>query len=172
MQWNARPSQQQHQIQRPATENQFLTTSEYELSRSIRSDESGGHAAAGETRDIRRRSAAVPRLELQLTACFGAIDVRCQAMTAIAEQSTGPILNVGQSSEEAQLNTQLYYVLVMLSSGAVRGKCHSADVNEGLESWRNFVTECEPRLQTRTVESLMQVLSYRFSGSVATRLGG
>ena len=91
---------------------------------------------------------------------------------ANVEQSNGQLLNVGLPPEEAQLSTQLYYVLVMLSSGPALDKCHNAGLNEGFETWRNFVTEYEPRLRTRTVGLLMQVLSYKFSGNVATRLDG
>ena len=93
-------------------------------------------------------------------------------MIALTEQSTQPILNVGLSGDEAQLSTQLYYVLVMLSSGAALDKCHNSGINEGFETWRNFVMEYEPRLKTRTVGLLMQVLSYKFSGNLATRLDG
>ncbi len=48
----------------------------------------------------------------KLKAYLGALCVRYQAMIAITEQATAPILNVGLSSEEAQLSTQLYYALV------------------------------------------------------------
>ncbi len=75
--------------------------------------------------------AKFPDWSFKLKAYLGAIDVRYQAMIAIVEQATAPILNVGLSSEEAQLSTQLYYVLVMLSSGAALDKCHNAGVKEG-----------------------------------------
>ncbi len=60
----------------------------------------------------------------------------------------------------------------MLSCGAVLDKCQNAGVNERFETWRNFAIEFEPRLKTRAVGLLMQVLSYKFSGNGATRLDG
>ncbi len=99
-----------------------------------------------------------PDWSSKLKAYLGAIDVRYQATIAIAEHATGPIFNAGLCNEEAQLSTQLYYVLVMLSSGAALDKCHNAGVNEGFETWRNLVVEYEPHLKTRSVGWLPQVL--------------
>ena len=90
-----------------------------------------------------------PDWSFKLKAYLGAINVRYQAMIALVEQSTQPILNVGLSGDGAQLSTQLYYVLVMLSSGAALDKCHNSGINEGFETWRNFVMEYEPRLKSK-----------------------
>ena len=113
-----------------------------------------------------------PDWSFKLKAYLGAIDVRYQTMIDITEQATSPILKIGPSDDEAQLSIQLYHVLVMLSSGAALDEFRNAGVNEGFETWRNFVMVYEPRLKTRTVGLLMQVLSYKFSGNVATRLDG
>ena len=49
-------------------------------------------------------------------------------MIAITEQATSPIRNLGLSGDEAQLSAQLYYVLVMLSSGAALDTRRNAGV--------------------------------------------
>ena len=64
----------------------------------------------------------------------------------------------------------MFYALVMLTSGPALDKCHNAGVNEGLEAWRCFAMEYEPKLKTRTVATLMQVLGFKFDGNVATRI--
>ncbi len=79
-----------------------------------------------------------PDCRFKFKAYLGAIDPRYQAMIAVTEQSTTPILNVGMTADEARLSTQLYNALVMLSSGAVLDMRHNNCVNEGFETWRNF----------------------------------
>ena len=41
-------------------------------------------------------------------------------------------------------------------------------VNEGFEAWRQFVMECEPKLRTRYVGLLMNVLGCRFRDNIPT----
>ncbi len=176
-QLNARMGQQESRIQTLTTENQSLTT---RLASSTSTNPPRQAAAPslvdtrllGKPENFTGDPQKYPDWSFKLKAYLGAIDVRYQVLMANVEQSNGPLLNIGLSDEEAQLSTQLYYVLVMLSSGAALDKCHNAGVNEGFETWRNFVSEYEPRLRTRTVGLLMQVLSYKFSGNVATRLDG
>ena len=176
-QLNARMGQQESRIQTLTTENQSLTT------RLASSTTNGPTRPPGPPSLVDSRLLGKPESftgdpqkypdwSFKLKAYLGAIDVRYQALMAHVEQSNGPLLNAGLSDEEAQLSTQLYYVLVMLSSGAALDKGHNAGVNEAFETWRNFVMEYEPRLRTRTVGLLMQVLSYKFSGNVATKLDG
>ena len=177
-QLNARMSRQESQIQALTTENQSLTTRLASSASTSPQRPPDPRASLVDTRLLGKPEnfsgdpQKYPGWSFKLKAYLGAIDVRYQALMAHVEQSSGPLLNVGLSPEEAQLSTQLYYVLVMLSSGAALDKCHNAGVNEGFETWRNFVMEYEPRLRTRTVGLLMQVLSYKFSGSVATKLDG
>mgnify|MGYP002810462547 CR=1 FL=1 len=113
-----------------------------------------------------------PDWSFKLKAYRGAIDVRYHVLMANVEQSNGPLLNIGLSDEEAQLSTQLYYVLVMMSSRAALDDAHNAGENEGFETCRNFVPETEPLLRTRTVGRHMQVLPYKASGYGATCLDG
>ena len=111
-----------------------------------------------------------PDWSFKLKSYMGAVDVRYQALMLSCENSTVPVLNAIMSGEEAQLSTQLFYVLVMLTSGSALDKCHNCGVNEGFEAWRSFAMEYEPKLKTRTVGMLMQVLGFKFGGNVAARL--
>eukprot|EP00959_Pyramimonas_sp_CCMP1952_P068838 1436668-Pyramimonas_sp.AAC.1 len=74
--------------------------------------------------------------------------------------ATEPLKNATMEPDEARLSTQLYYILVLTTSGPALTKCHNAGVNEGFEAWRQFVLEWEPRLRTRFVGLLMQLMSY------------
>ena len=59
----------------------------------------------------------------------------------------------------------------MTTAGAALDKCHNAGgVNEGFEAWRQFVMEWEPKLRTRCVGLLMNVLEYRFRDDIPTKL--
>ena len=111
-----------------------------------------------------------PDWSFKLKSYMGAVDQRYQILMNQAESSSVAVLNVAMNPDEAQLSTQLYYVLVMLTSGPALDKCHNAGVNEGFEAWRSFAQEYEPKLKSRTVGTLMQVLSFRFDGNVASRL--
>ena len=57
----------------------------------------------------------------------------------------------------------------MTTSGTALDKCHNAGVNEGFEAWRQFVMEWEPKLRTRFVGLLMNVLSYRFKDDIPNK---
>ena len=48
--------------------------------------------------------------------------------------------------------------------------CHNAGVNEGFEAWRQLVMEWDPKLRTRYVGLLMNVLVYRFRDDIPTKL--
>ena len=58
----------------------------------------------------------------------------------------------------------------MTTAGAALDKCHNAGVNEGFEAWTQFVTESEPKLRTRYLGLLMNVLGYRFRDDIPTKL--
>ena len=64
----------------------------------------------------------------------------------------------------------MYHILVMTTAGAALEKCHNAGVNEGFEAWRQFVMEWEPKLRTRFVGLLMNVLSYQFRDDIQNKL--
>ena len=108
-----------------------------------------------------------PDWAFKLKAYMGAVDPRYQQSMAAAEASGTALLNDTMESHDAALSTQLYYVLVMLTSGPALDKCHNVGVNEGFEAWRQFAMEYDPKLKSRSVGLLMQVLAFKFSGNVA-----
>ena len=67
-------------------------------------------------------------------------------------------------------HTQMCYILVMTTTGAALDKCHNAGVNERFEAWRQFVMEWGPKLRTRYVGLLMNVLGYRLRDDIPTKL--
>ena len=75
-----------------------------------------------------------------------------------------------QKRRKAHSAQRMYYILVMTTAGAALDKCHNAGVNEGFEAWRQFVMEWEPKLRTRYVGLLMNVLRYRFRDDIPTKL--
>ena len=98
------------------------------------------------------------------------MDQRYQEELTKTEASSTPRLNANLGSEESALSIQMYYILVMTTAGAALDKCHNAGVNEGFEAWRQFVMEWEPKLRTRYVGLLMNVLGYRFRDDIPTKL--
>ena len=107
---------------------------------------------------------------LKLRSYFGAVDQRYQEELTTTETSSTPRLDATLGSEESALSTQMYCILVMTTAGAASDKCHNAGVNEGFEAWRQFVMEWEPKLRTRYVGLLMNVLVYRLRDDIPTKL--
>ena len=110
-------------------------------------------------RPVRRRSDEVRGLVVQT-----------ETVPRSREASPTPRLNATLDSEGSALGTQMYCTLVMTTAGAALGKCHNAGVNEGFEAWRQFVMEWEPKLRTRFVGLLMNVLGYRFRDDIPNKL--
>ena len=113
-QLNARMGRQEGQIQALTTENQSLTTRLASSTSSSPPRPPGPPPSLVDTRLLGKPENFVgdpqkyPDWSFKLKAYLGAIDVRYQALMANVEQSNGQLLNVGLSSEEAQLSTQLY----------------------------------------------------------------
>ena len=105
----------------------------------------------------------------KLRSYLRAVDQRYQEELTKTEASSTPRLNANLGSVESALSTQMYYILVMTTAGAALDKCHNASVNEGFEAWRQFVMEWEPKLRTRYVGLLMNVLGYRFRDDIPTK---
>ena len=108
----------------------------------------------------------------KLRSYFGAVDQRYQQELTTTEASSTPRLNATLSSEGSALSTQMYYILVMTTAGAALDKCHNADVNEGFEAWRQFVTEWEPELRTKFVGLLMNVAVISVPRRQSNQAGG
>ena len=106
----------------------------------------------------------------KLRSYLGAVDQRYQQELTTTVTSSTPRLNATLGSEKSALSTQLYCILVITTAGAALDKCHDAGVNEGFEAWRQFVMEWEPKLRTRYVGLLMNVLVCRFRDDIPTKL--
>ena len=87
-----------------------------------------------------------------------------------AKQSGPTREDATMEPEVARLSTQLYYILVMTTSGSALDKCHNAGANEGFEAWRQFVLEWEPKLRSRFVGLRMQAMAYKFTGDIPSGL--
>ena len=98
---------------------------------------------------------------------LGAVDQRYQLEPTTTEASSTPRLNATLSSEASCLTTQMYYILVMTTTGSALNKCPNAGENEGFEAWRQFVMEWEPK----PVGLLMNVLYYQLKDDVPTKVG-
>ena len=94
----------------------------------------------------------------KLRSHLGDVDQRYQEELTKTVASSTPRLNANLGSEESAP-----------TAGAALDKCHNASVNEGFEAWRQFVMEWEPKLRTRYVGLLMNVLGYRFR-DISTKL--
>ena len=79
----------------------------------------------------------------KLRAHFGAVDQRFQLGSKTTEASSIPCLDAKLSCEASCLRTQMYYTLVMTTTGSASDKCHSAGMNEGFEARKQFVMELE-----------------------------
>ena len=106
----------------------------------------------------------------KLRSYLGAVDQRYQRELMETESSSTPRLNANLGSGESALSTQMYYILVMTTAGAALDKCYNAGVNEGFEAWRQFVMGWEPKLRTRYVGLMVNVLRYRFRDDIPTKL--
>ena len=94
----------------------------------------------------------------KLRSYLGAVDQRYQQELTTTEASSTARLNATLESEGSALCTQMYCILVMTTAGAALDTCHNDGVNEVFEAWRQFVMKWEPKLRTRCVGLLMNVL--------------
>ena len=90
---------------------------------------------------------------------FDGDPMRCQLEPMTTEASSTPRLSATLSSEASCLSTQMYYILVMTTTGSASDKCHSAGMNEGFEARKQFVMDSE----TEFVGFLMNVLSTKLA---------
>ena len=103
-----------------------------------------------------------------LRSYLGALDKRFQTLLARCESSELPLWNRGLSPEEQGLSTQLYYILVMLCRERALDKLRNSGENEGLEAYRQLYLVYNPRLKTRYVGLLLEILRYKFEGDLVT----
>ena len=81
------------------------------------------------------------------------------------EQSRMPVLNRSLSDSDKALSAQLYFVLVMLVKGRPLDIVQNAGQGEGAEAFRKLEELYHPRIASRFVGSLSQILCTRFTSS-------
>ena len=80
------------------------------------------------------------------------------------------ILQTHLTSMEAELSTQLFYTLVMLRQGRALDIAQNTDLGNGFEVYRKLVSEYRPRLASRFVGTLTQLMSHRFTASLEAEI--
>ena len=81
------------------------------------------------------------------------------------EQSRMPVLNRSLNDADKALSAQLYFVLVMLVKGRPLDIVQNAGQGEGAEAFRKLEELYHPRIASRFVGSLSQILCTRFTSS-------
>ena len=96
-----------------------------------------------QARTLRRRSDEVRGLVVsKLRSYLGTVDQRYQQVLTTTEASSTPRLNATLDSEGRTTSTQmLLHTRDDNCRSRVGRRCHNADVNEGVEAWRQFVME-------------------------------
>ena len=103
-------------------------------------------------------------------AYMSCVDRRYIALFDRVRFSDTPWSNRMMTGVECELSVQLYYTLAMLLQGRALDTCQTAGLGEGFETYRRLVAEYKPRLASRFVGTLMQMLSTRFSTDVEADL--
>ncbi|CAE7846389.1 GIP, partial [Symbiodinium necroappetens] len=70
----------------------------------------------------------------------------------------------------AELSTQLFYTLVKLLQGRALDIAQNTDLGNGLEVYRKLVSEYRPRLASRFVGTLTQLMSHKFTASLEAEI--
>ncbi|CAE7244466.1 unnamed protein product [Symbiodinium sp. CCMP2592] len=106
-----------------------------------------------------------------LRSYLSAMDQRYQALLQRAEISATGLWNRTLDATEKGLCTQLYFLLVMLCRDRALDKLHNAGASgrpRGLEALRQLYMEYNPKLSSRYVGLLLEILRYRFEGDLVS----
>eukprot|EP00971_Amphidinium_carterae_P291066 5779812-Amphidinium_carterae.1 len=90
-----------------------------------------------------------------------ALDQRLPELMQKAVASAAPV-PLPTDEFDRQLSVQLYYILAMLVKDRALTKLRAAPEGNGLEVWRQFGEEWEPRHSQRFSAMLAQILSHDF----------
>ena len=86
------------------------------------------------------------------------------------EKDVTPMHNASLSPRSTKLSVQLYYVLVMLSRAKAQDKLNVVSQGEGYIAWQRFLADYDPKIRTRRVGMLIQILTATFTGDLAQAL--
>ena len=105
-----------------------------------------------------------------LEAYMCCVDREFAALFERIRYSDVPILQSHLTPMEAELSTQLFYTLVMLLQGRALDIAQNTDLGNGFEVYRKLVSEYRPRLPSRLVGTLTQLMSHRFTASIEAEI--
>jgi len=102
-----------------------------------------------------------PKFSLLLRAYVGAVSPRMYELMKIAEDVGRSIDRVDLDPGDDALDTQLYYILTMLTKEAGLDKVQLVECGEGLALWRLMVMEYEPNWKSRKTAMYQNILNYQ-----------
>ena len=80
------------------------------------------------------------------------------------------VLNALLDNFLVELSNQLYYVLVILLRKRPLDRLRTVGISEGFEVYRQLHLEYEPKIQSRFVGLLMNLLLFSFDGAIPTKI--
>ena len=86
------------------------------------------------------------------------------------ERSDVAMYNASLSPRTKKLSMQLYYVIAMLSRAKAQDKINVVPEGEGCVAWQRFLADYDPKVKTRRVGMLLQILRAAFTGDMAQAL--
>ena len=95
-----------------------------------------------------------------LMAAMPSVSVYLDRAEALTQDIDLPSLD----EDGQQVSRQLYYILVLLTSGRALDKVQASGEGEGLKSWRLMHEQWEPRSRSRFTAMLVSILSRKFTG--------
>ena len=105
-----------------------------------------------------------------LKAYMMAVDPDYVDAYGVMDHDATPRNNASLSPRSKKMSMQLYYVLVMLSRAKAQDKLNVVGQGEGCVAWQRFLADHDPKIRTRRVGMLIQILTASFSGDLAQAL--
>ena len=105
-----------------------------------------------------------------LKAYMMAVDAEYVEAFGRLDSAAVTMLNGSLSPRSSKLSVQLYYVLVMLSRARAQDKLNVVGQGEGFSAWQRFLADYDPKIRTRRVGMLIQILTATFTGDLAQAL--
>ena len=102
-----------------------------------------------------------------LKAYMMAVDAEYVEAFGRLDSAAVTMLNGSLSPRSSKLSVQLYYVLVMLSRAKAQDKLNVVGQGEGFSAWQRFFADYDPKIRTRRVGMLIQILTATFTGDLA-----
>ena len=93
-----------------------------------------------------------------LMAAIGGIG---QGLQTAESEPNMQVQNVHLNPEQRGASTQLYFALVMLTTGRALDKVQGAGAGEGFQAWRELHNYWQPRTATRFVGLLREIITFQ-----------